>query len=132
MESAGQLQAEVVCPGSEEFREAEAAGGRISGLAPIPIDQAPWWVTLFTSMFMHGGISHLREHAVPLVFGNNIEDSMGGVKFALFYLLAGLIAVYSQALIDPGSTAPTIGASGAVAGVLGAYALLHPRRGSSP
>ena len=54
------------------------------------------------------------------------------MKFALFYLLAGLIAVYSQALIDPGSTAPTIGASGAVAGVLGAYALLHRGRGSSP
>jgi len=61
------------------------------------------------------------------VFGNNIEDRMGRVKFLLFYLLAGLIAVYTQALIDPASTAPTIGASGAIAGVLGAYALLFPR-----
>ena len=85
-------------------------------------------MTLFTSMFMHGGILHIAGNMLFLwVFGNNIEDSMGRVKFALFYLLAGLIAVYSQALIDPGSTAPTIGASGAVAGVLGAYALLHPR-----
>ena len=128
VESAGQLQAGIVCPGSMEFREAEVAGRSDPGLAPIPIDQAPWWVTLFTSMFMHGGILHIAGNMLFLwVFGNNIEDSMGGVKFALFYLLAGLIAVYSQALIDPGSTAPTIGASGAVAGVLGAYALLHPR-----
>ena len=128
VESAGQLQAGIVCPGSREFREAEVAGRSDPGLAPIPIDQAPWWVTLFTSMFMHGGILHIAGNMLFLwVFGNNIEDSMGRVKFALFYLLAGLIAVYSQALIDPGSTAPTIGASGAVAGVLGAYALLHPR-----
>src|SRR5262249_50795787 len=61
------------------------------------------------------------------VFGNNIEDRFGPVKFLLFYLLAGLIAVYTQALIDPSSTAPTIGASGAIAGVLGAYAVLFPR-----
>ena len=128
VESAGHLQAGIVCPGSREFREAEVAGRSDPGLAPIPIDQAPWWVTLFTSMFMHGGILHIAGNMLFLwVFGNNIEDSMGRVKFALFYLLAGLIAVYSQALIDPGSTAPTIGASGAVAGVLGAYALLHPR-----
>ncbi len=60
------------------------------------------------------------------VFGNNIEDSMGRFKFAAFYLTAGLVAVYSQALLDVDSTVPTIGASGAVAGVLGAYALLHP------
>jgi membrane associated rhomboid family serine protease len=77
---------------------------------------------------MHGGILHIAGNMLFLwVFGNNIEDSMGRLRFVLFYLLAGLIAVYSQALIDPGSTAPTIGASGAVAGVLGAYALLHPR-----
>jgi membrane associated rhomboid family serine protease len=128
VESAGQLQAGIVCPGSREFREAEVAGRSDPGLTPIPIDQAPWWVTLFTSMFMHGGILHIAGNMLFLwVFGNNIEDSMGRLKFVLFYLLAGLIAVYSQALIDPGSTAPTIGASGAVAGVLGAYALLHPQ-----
>ena len=85
-------------------------------------------MTLFTSMFMHGGILHIAGNMLFLwVFGNNIEDRLGRVKFLLFYLLAGLIAVYTQALIDPGSTAPTIGASGAIAGVLGAYALLFPR-----
>ena len=60
------------------------------------------------------------------VFGNNVEDSMGRVRFVLFYLLAGIVAVYAQAFLEPDSTIPTIGASGAVAGVLGAYALLHP------
>jgi membrane associated rhomboid family serine protease len=93
----------------------------------LPLDQAAWWVTLLSSMFMHGGILHLAGNMLFLwIFGNNIEDSMGRPRFLLFYLLAGLIAVYAQALVDPGSTVPTIGASGAVAGVLGGYALLHP------
>ncbi len=84
-------------------------------------------MTLFTSMFMHGGILHIAGNMLFLwVFGNNIEDSMGRIKFVLFYLLAGLVALYSQAALDPDSTAPTIGASGAVAGVLGGYALLTP------
>jgi membrane associated rhomboid family serine protease len=126
--AAGQFPPGIVCPGTAQYDRAE----RLNSEDPeqdlfIPIDQAPWWITLFTSMFMHGGILHIAGNMLFLwVFGNNIEDSMGRLKFVLFYLLAGLIAVYSQALIDPGSTAPTIGASGAVAGVLGAYALLHP------
>ena len=112
----------VVCPGQREFTQAETQG------ETVPLNQAPWWVTVFTSMFMHGGIIHIAGNMLFLwVFGNNIEDIMGRAKFLLFYLLAGLIALYSQALIDPGSTAPTIGASGAVAGVLGAYALLYPQ-----
>jgi membrane associated rhomboid family serine protease len=79
-------------------------------------------------MFMHGGILHIAGNMLFLwVFGNNIEDSLGRVKFLLFYLAAGLVAVYSQAALNPESTVPTIGASGAVAGVLGAYALLHPQ-----
>jgi len=85
-------------------------------------------VTLFTSMFMHGGILHIAFNMLFLwIFGNNIEDAMGRGRFLAFYLLAGLVAVYSQALLDPNSTLPTIGASGAIAGVLGAYALLLPR-----
>ena len=79
-------------------------------------------------MFMHGGILHIAGNMLFLwVFGNNIEEALGRVKYVLFYLAAGLVAVYSQAALDPGSTVPTIGASGAVAGVLGAYILLHPR-----
>jgi rhomboid family protein len=116
-------QATVVCQGTPDYRDAQTNGQPFA-----PLHDAPWIVTLFTSMFMHGGILHIAFNMLFLwVFGNNIEDSMGRVKFILFYLLAGLVALYSQAAIDSNSTLPTIGASGAVAGVLGAYALLHPR-----
>jgi membrane associated rhomboid family serine protease len=122
-----QGEAGVVCPGTKEFTEASERGQTEPGQRPIPLDQAPWWVTVFTSMFMHGGILHIAGNMLFLwVFGNNIEDSMGRLKFVLFYLLAGVVAVYGQALLDASSTAPTIGASGAVAGVLGGYALLFP------
>ena len=127
--SAGQFEAGVVCPGTPEFAEAEVTARQNpgQGVEPIPLDQAPWYVTLFTSMFMHGGLLHIAFNLLFLwVFGNNIEDSMGRLKFVFFYLAAGLVAVYAQAAIDVNSTVPTIGASGAVAGVLGAYALLHP------
>jgi len=120
----GGRQQSVVCPGTAELEEAERNG------SAIQLDQAPWYVTLFTSMFMHGGILHIGFNMLFLwVFGNNIEDALGRLKFVLFYLAAGLVAVYAQAAIDVASTIPTIGASGAVAGVLGAYALLHPRAG---
>ena len=123
-----QAEPGVVCPGTTEFAEAEARGEANPGVALIPLEQAAWFITLFTSMFMHGGILHIAGNMLFLwVFGNNIEDALGRLKFVLFYLAAGLVAVYSQAALDPGSTVPTIGASGAVAGVLGAYALLHPQ-----
>jgi membrane associated rhomboid family serine protease len=91
--------------------------------------EAPaFWVTILTSMFMHGGWLHIIGNMLFLwVFGNNVEDRMGRARFLAFYLLAGTVAVYAQSLIDPQSTVPTIGASGAVAGVLGGYILLHPR-----
>ena len=124
----GQFAAGVVCPGTRDYDEAVAIGQQNPDARPITINEGAWWVTLFTSMFMHGGFLHIAGNMLFLwVFGNNIEDRLGRVKFLLFYLLAGLIAVYTQALIDPGSTAPTIGASGAIAGVLGAYAWLFPR-----
>jgi membrane associated rhomboid family serine protease len=126
--SQGQFEAGVVCPGTNDYRDAVAIGKQNPDAQPIPINEAPWWVTLFTSMFMHGGWLHIAGNMLFLwVFGNNVEDRLGRVKFLLFYLLAGLIAVYTQVLIDPSSTAPTIGASGAIAGVLGAYAVLFPR-----
>jgi rhomboid family protein len=126
-QSGGQFEAGVVCPGTKDYRQAVAIGQQNPDARPIPINEAAWWVTLFTSMFMHGGWLHIAGNMLFLwVFGNNIEDRLGRVKFLLFYLLAGLIAVYTQAVIDPASTAPTIGASGAIAGVLGAYALLYP------
>ena len=97
----------------------------MSGTAP---DQAPWWVTIFTSMFMHGSLLHLGGNMLFLwIFGNNIEDSMGRPRFVVFYLLGGIAALAGQVLIDPSATVPTIGASGAIAAVLGAYAILYPR-----
>ena len=86
------------------------------------------YLSIFTSMFMHGSWMHLIGNMVFLwIFGDNIEDSMGRVKFVAFYLLSGIGAAYLQALIDSSSTIPMIGASGAIAGVLGGYLLLHPK-----
>jgi membrane associated rhomboid family serine protease len=91
-------------------------------------DLAPTWVSLFTSMFMHGGLLHLGGNMLFLwIFGNNVEDSMGPVRFLLFYLLAGLAATAGQVMVGPNVAIPNVGASGAVAGVLGGYLLLFPR-----
>ena len=77
---------------------------------------------------MHGGWMHLIGNMVFLwIFGDNIEDSMGHKKFLFFYLICGIFAAYLQALINPESTIPMIGASGAIAGILGAYLILHPK-----
>jgi membrane associated rhomboid family serine protease len=85
-------------------------------------------VTAFTSMFMHGSLLHLGGNMLFLwIFGNNVEDSMGPLKFIVFYLLGGLAADAGQILVDTSSVIPTLGASGAVAGVLGGYLLLFPR-----
>jgi membrane associated rhomboid family serine protease len=128
-ERSNTAEASVVCEGTADYRQARDLAARNPGEFPlVALDEPPWWETAFTSMFMHGGFLHIAFNMLFLwVFGNNVEDMMGRVKYLLFYLLAGLVALYSQALINPGSTLPTIGASGAVAGVLGAYALLHPR-----
>jgi membrane associated rhomboid family serine protease len=89
---------------------------------------APAWLTLFTAMFMHGGLLHLGGNMLFLwIFGNNVEDAMGPVKYVIFYLLAGLAATAGQVIVDPSATVPGIGASGAIAGVLGGYLLLFPR-----
>ena len=114
----------VVCEGSEDRRAAEDT----PGVQVVDLEAPPWWATILTSMFMHGGWLHIIGNMLFLwVFGNNVEDAMGRLRFVFFYLLAGAAAVYAQSAIDPASTIPTIGASGAVAGVLGAYILLHPR-----
>jgi len=83
--------------------------------------------TMFTSMFLHGGFMHLLGNMLYLwIFGDNVEDSMGRVRYVIFYLLCGVAAVFAQALPDPTSSVPMIGASGAISGVLGAYLLLFP------
>ena len=84
-------------------------------------------LSLFTSMFMHGGLFHIFGNMLYLwIFGNNIEDRLGHVRFILFYLFCGIAAAVSHALITPSSTMPMIGASGAISGVLGAYLLFFP------
>ena len=113
----------LVCEGTPEYRQALAAGVPIENLS-----QPPAYLTIFTSMFMHGGWLHIIFNMLFLwVFGNNIEDSMGKLRFVFFYLLGGLAAGLTQVFIDPNATTPLIGASGAIAAVLGAYALLYPR-----
>jgi len=89
-------------------------------LIPLPL-------TLFSSMFLHGGFLHLFGNMLYLwIFGNNIEDTLGHFRFFLFYLVCGLFAAAVQVFSDPNATVPMIGASGAIAGILGAYLLLFP------
>ncbi len=114
----------IVCEGSAERRKVEET----PGTKIVDLQSALFLLTIVTSMFMHGGWLHLIGNMLFLwVFGNNVEDRLGKVRFLAFYLLAGAVAVYTQALVDTSSTVPTIGASGAVAGILGGYILLHPR-----
>jgi membrane associated rhomboid family serine protease len=98
------------------------------GVTGSPPAQEPTILTPFTAMFAHAGLLHLGGNMLFLwIFGNNVEDSMGRVKFIIFYLLGGLAALALQIVVDPGSTAPTLGASGAIAAVLGGYIVLYPR-----
>jgi membrane associated rhomboid family serine protease len=91
-------------------------------------EQIASWLTIITSMFMHGSLLHLAGNMLFLwIFGNNIEDSMGRGRFIAFFLLGGVAALAGQTLIDPQAAVPTVGASGAIAAVLGGYALLYPR-----
>jgi membrane associated rhomboid family serine protease len=126
----GAIPYEITHPGDEC---GVTTGGQIAcegqpGVGGAAPEQAPWWVTVFTSMFMHGSLLHLGGNMLFLwIFGNNIEDSMGRVRFVLFYLLGGIAALLAQVLMDTGSTVPTVGASGAIAAVLGGYAILYPR-----
>ena len=100
---------------------------RAASLRPDVAVVAPE-VTIVTSMFLHGGWMHLIGNMLYLwIFGNNVEDAMGHVRFIIFYVLCGTVAALAQALQDPSSTEPMVGASGAIGGVLGAYLVLHPR-----
>ena len=97
-------------------------------LACVVDDDAINWLTPVTSMFLHGGWGHILGNALFFwVFGNNIEDSMGPFRFLLFYLLCGVIAAGAHVALDPGSPVPTVGASGAISGIMGAYLVLYPR-----
>ncbi|MBM4128963.1 MAG: rhomboid family intramembrane serine protease, partial [Nitrospira sp.] len=87
-------------------------------------------LTIFSAMFMHGGILHLAGNMLYLwIFGNNIEDKLGHVRFLVFYIFCGIVSAYAHAITEPHSLIPMIGASGAISGILGAYLLLFPRAG---
>jgi membrane associated rhomboid family serine protease len=91
-------------------------------------DPAGQWPTLFTAMFMHGGWLHLGGNMLYLwIFGDNVEDRFGPVRYLVFYFVAGLAATFAQYAVSPGSSVPNVGASGAIAGVLGAYLLMFPK-----
>lgn len=128
-----QILAASVCnlgmvPGEITKQAALGTGVPIGPGMECIVDAAPVNVfTPITSMFLHGGWGHLLGNLLFFwVFGNNIEDSMGRVRFLVFYLICGLIAAASHVLLDPTSPVPTVGASGAISGVLGAYLILYP------
>src|SRR5678816_1242244 len=94
------------------------------GLVPAAFS----WVNVFTSMFLHGGFLHVAGNMLYLwIFGDNVEDRMGHGRFLVFYLLCGVAAALAQTITAPESTVPMVGASGAIAGVMGAYFVLYPR-----
>ena len=123
----GAIPVEITDPGVECVTN--AAGSQIQcGSGDFGSGNAPFWLTIITSMFLHGSLLHLGGNMLFLwIFGNNIEDSMGRLTFVVFYVLGGLAALGLQVAMDPNSLIPTVGASGAIAGVLGAYARLYPR-----
>lgn len=100
-------------------------------VVPADITQNPnlqEYLTLFTAMFMHGGFAHIGGNMLYLwIFGDNVEDTLGHFGYLGFYLICGLVATFAQIIFDPLSPIPNLGASGAIAGVLGAYLLLFPR-----
>lgn len=99
------------------------AGETLPGYLAVPA-----WATIFLSMFLHGGLLHIGGNMLYLwIFGNNVEDAMGHVRFGLFYLICGVAAALTLAAMNPGSQVPMVGASGAISGVLAGYVLLYPR-----
>jgi membrane associated rhomboid family serine protease len=103
---------------------------RLTGGCTSPVDFPSPILTIFTSMFLHGGLFHLLGNMLYLwIFGDNVEDTLGHGRFLLFYLVCGMAAAFGQTASAPASQVPMIGASGAVSGVLGAYLILFPYAG---
>lgn len=99
-----------------------------TGELAIGADGVPEWATLFTSQFLHGGFLHIAGNMLYLwIFGNNVEEKLGHLRFLVFYLLCGVLAGLAQWFFSSGSTVPSLGASGAIAGVMGAYILRFPK-----
>ncbi len=126
----GAIPYELTHPGKE--CDLVSAAGQVlcegqQGVTGAAEAQPPTWFTALSSMFMHGGLLHIGGNMLFLwVFGNNVEDAMGRVKFLVFYILGGFAAMALQIAVDANATVPSVGASGAVAAVLGGYLLLYP------
>jgi membrane associated rhomboid family serine protease len=113
--------------GESFIREFGLVPCRLTGSCLGPSDLPSPVLTIFTSMFMHGGLFHVGGNMLYLgIFGNNVEDTLGHLRYLVFYLASGLAAALTQVAVGPGSDLPMVGASGAVSGVLGAYLLLFP------
>jgi membrane associated rhomboid family serine protease len=133
----GAIPYELTHPGKHcDLATAQSAEGAVRtvacqgmrGVVGSPPGQPATWETAFTSMFLHGSFIHIFGNMLFLViFGPNVEDATGRPRYIAFYLLGGLVALGAQVLVGPDSTAPTLGASGAIAAVLGGYLLLYPR-----
>lgn len=105
---------------------AAAAGVRVPGIGIVTQPQ-PVYLTILTSMFMHAGWLHIGGNMLYLwIFGDNVEDNFGHIKYLIFYLLCGFAASFAQIAVDPNSKIPSLGASGAIAGVLGSYIIMFP------
>jgi membrane associated rhomboid family serine protease len=127
----GAIPYEITHPGKECELASQAGQLLCEGQPGVrgSVDPQPaTWFTALSSMFMHGGLLHIGGNMLFLwVFGNNVEDAMGRFKFIVFYLLGGLAAMALQTAVDPNAAVPSVGASGAVAAVLGGYLVLYPR-----
>ncbi len=121
----------IVCLNAFAFFQELVYGDRFVyawSTIPIYIVHGQRWITLLTSMFMHGGWMHIIGNMVYLwAFGREIEDVMGGFRFAVFYLAGGIVAMLAQVIGDPYSRIPSLGASGAIAAVMGAFIITFPR-----
>jgi membrane associated rhomboid family serine protease len=117
------LQYHVLRMGAIPYEITHFSSVKVPGVTRLPVP-----LTLITAMFLHGSFLHLFGNMLYLwIFGNNIEDYLGSFRFTLFYFLSGLVASFAHIIFNPNSQIPMIGASGAIAGVLGAYLILYPR-----
>jgi membrane associated rhomboid family serine protease len=131
----GAIPYELTHPGSHCDLVSTLTGQSVSchaqvaiGVSGRAVSRPASWETIFTAMFMHGGFLHIAGNMLFLaIFGPKVEDAVGRWRFLLFYLLGGLVALGAEVLVQPSSTVPTIGASGAIAAVLGGYIVLYPR-----
>jgi membrane associated rhomboid family serine protease len=122
----GAIPYEITHPGQQ--CDIVQQGTAVACAKHLPDGGIPTPLTVLTAMFTHAGLLHLGGNMLFLwIFGNNVEDSMGPVRFLIFYLLGGIAALALQTAIGPNSTTPTLGASGAIAAVLGGYILIYPR-----